>query len=529
MTSGGEGPEAARNGQSGSRRPFVIAVLFLLATPAFASTALQSAFPSAASNPHQTVIEIRSPPLAPIYQSSWYDEQVGITFGQNLGRVGVNVTAIAQTDSVSGVGPAYLLNGLTNVGYWYQVGLSYMWPVGNGVTPGFNMAYEVFMACATLNCNGCQGSIFPANCGIGLDNITVNPGDRVQLSLAFSGNNVVMQAFDWNTNSTISESFAAYGANQFLGLPTVPGTNGFFTGLMTEQYHTYQYYGTGLPVVFRQTHSNVSSGIMWMDEFDANSFQPVFSDETPPMGLANTETLQYFSSYGTAEAASSSVLVTGLTPVTLPSLSSSAVSSSYSAGQQASLTMSINDPVGLSLKITSLTISGGLGAFDVTSSAPSNLTGDSTFSTSIRIPPLTPNGNYTVAIAADFQFFDAQISGWVAPTPIYSSAVIQVGGVATPPPSNPSLMTRLTTLLRDSLPFIILSYIAAVIVTVVLVVTRRKPEAAGPVLIVMTCRTCGGMVNQTMLFCPSCGSALTQPANQTAADSQNQTTGQLPG
>jgi hypothetical protein len=37
------------------------------------------------------------------------------------------VTAVAQTDASSGYGPAYLLNGLTDKGYWYQVGLAWNW------------------------------------------------------------------------------------------------------------------------------------------------------------------------------------------------------------------------------------------------------------------------------------------------------------------------------------------------------------------------------------------------------------------
>ena len=55
-----------------------------------------------------------------------YDEQLGLSFTQNWTSLAYNVTAVARNDT-SGIGPAYLLNGCTNQGYWYQVGLSYNW------------------------------------------------------------------------------------------------------------------------------------------------------------------------------------------------------------------------------------------------------------------------------------------------------------------------------------------------------------------------------------------------------------------
>ena len=51
-----------------------------------------------------------------------YDEQLGTTFTQNFTSLAYKVTALAQTGT-DGYGPAYLLNGLGNTGYWYQVGL----------------------------------------------------------------------------------------------------------------------------------------------------------------------------------------------------------------------------------------------------------------------------------------------------------------------------------------------------------------------------------------------------------------------
>jgi hypothetical protein len=67
-----------------------------------------------------------------------YDQQLGMTFCEDFSSLAYNVTAVDQTDPY-GYGPAYLLNGLSNEGYWYQVGISYNWPYSgiNGYSQGF--------------------------------------------------------------------------------------------------------------------------------------------------------------------------------------------------------------------------------------------------------------------------------------------------------------------------------------------------------------------------------------------------------
>jgi hypothetical protein len=117
-----------------------------------------------------------------------------------------NVTAVSQVDS-DGYGPAYLLNGLSDTGYWYQVGLSWNWPISSG----FNMNYEVF--------NPRGRSIDPASGG-GLSSFsgTVNEGDTVLLNLYFSGGNVVMLAYDYNTGASAEQTFSQEGSSYFVGL-----------------------------------------------------------------------------------------------------------------------------------------------------------------------------------------------------------------------------------------------------------------------------------------------------------------------
>jgi len=154
-----------------------------------------------------------------------------------------NVTAVGQSDS-NGYGPAYLLNGLTNNGYWYQVGVSFDWPnQGGGYAPGFALNYEVF--------NPSSVSIFPSEGG-GLGNFSgsVSSGDTVALKLYFSGGNVIMSANDLTSGATASVSYSDKGATTFVGLSTPANSNGFFTGLMTEWYHASPYYSNEGKVTF---------------------------------------------------------------------------------------------------------------------------------------------------------------------------------------------------------------------------------------------------------------------------------------
>ena len=63
-----------------------------------------------------------------------YDVQEVMVFAQSYSQLEFNVTAVAQCDA-NGYGPAYLLNGLSNTGYWYQVGINWTGRSRQAVTP----------------------------------------------------------------------------------------------------------------------------------------------------------------------------------------------------------------------------------------------------------------------------------------------------------------------------------------------------------------------------------------------------------
>lgn len=188
-----------------------------------------------------------------------YDEQAGLTFASNFKSLAYNVTAIAQSDN--GIGPAYLLNGLSDKGYWYQVGLAYNWP-GSGGThfEGFSMGYDVWAPNKTL--------VDKSAGGIMQFNGRVEPGDPVLLNMYLNGSNVTMLAKDWNTGAYASLQFSSYGATQFVGNRTsASNKNGFFTGLMTEWYHETKYNSDIARVTYSPYGEPVKTGWLWLDEF----------------------------------------------------------------------------------------------------------------------------------------------------------------------------------------------------------------------------------------------------------------------
>jgi hypothetical protein len=246
-----------------------------------------------------------------------YDEQIANTFTQSFTSMAYNVTAVTQVDS-DGCGPAYLLNGLSNVGYWYQVGLAYNW---NCAASGFIMAYEVF------NSNGV--SIFPINGGGGTLGFTgtVNAGDILLLNIFFGtgsySGEVVMYSYDWNTGAYASETYTNEGASYFAGLSNgAANANGFFTGLMTEQYHSSAYYGSEEFVSYSNHQYALPSAWQWIDEYNVATNQSVFySASSSPVTFNNLHQLHLFSSNGATEYADAYVLDTGADPVSI-SLSS---------------------------------------------------------------------------------------------------------------------------------------------------------------------------------------------------------------
>ncbi len=249
-----------------------------------------------------------------------YDEQLGLTLTQDLSSISYNVTAVQQDyehsfGAANKTGPAYLLNGLSDQGYWYQVGLSWDWcgpdpcfvTVSGTVVqyaPGFNAIYAVFASNRT--------EVYPAGGGAVLVSLSVNQGDSVLLSLNFSCGNVVMYVHDWNTSATSWETYSSQGATYFVGLRNSErNSQGFFTGLMTEQYHDKPYYGNMQEVVYSDMTDAKASAWMWIDEFNSvNSTEVLFFDSRL-VSFTDPTQFQSFFSHGETEYSNAYQFITG--------------------------------------------------------------------------------------------------------------------------------------------------------------------------------------------------------------------------
>jgi len=198
----------------------------------------------------------------PTVHAASYDQQIAFIYGPDYSYLSTNVVMVLQNDT-DGYGPSYLLNGLSSAGWWYQVGVSYNWPLASGqsYSAGVHFAWEVFSPSGNTTAP-LLVSFSPANAG-----------DNIHLSLSFSGGNVVMAAFDNNTGTRASHSYSAFGASMFYGRNTRNDPR-FFTGLMTEWYHGDPNYVTMAKVAY--TGQSVTSAWVCVDEFVASNHQLIY-------------------------------------------------------------------------------------------------------------------------------------------------------------------------------------------------------------------------------------------------------------
>lgn len=159
-----------------------------------------------------------------------YDEQAVLFEPESVQSLETNVTVSSEKDS-NGFGAAFLLNGFTQDGYWYQVGVAFDWGAGSGYLSGFGFIYEVWA---------------PANRSLVLclQHVNVSPGDTVRLGLSFSQSNVMLTMSDMQTSAHYEATFDAMGATSFYGTAGSEPPASYFSGWMTEWRHVTPYYGS---------------------------------------------------------------------------------------------------------------------------------------------------------------------------------------------------------------------------------------------------------------------------------------------
>jgi hypothetical protein len=200
-------------------------------------------------------------------ESPHYVEQLWMGFAQNFTSLAYNVTAVAQSDSY-GYGPSYLLNGLTDKGLWYQVGVSYNRVSTNGLgySPGFQVTYEVWNSSTNR-------SVFPASGTAGsLYFNDTKSEDNVQLSVNLVGGSVIMKAYDWRLRFTASVSYDAEGADYFVG--SADRVSRYPSSILTEWQHVLPYFCSNQKVTFSCGNVLISEFWLGIDEWNLTNVQP---------------------------------------------------------------------------------------------------------------------------------------------------------------------------------------------------------------------------------------------------------------
>jgi hypothetical protein len=221
-----------------------------------------------------------------ITQALNYVEQAGVTFDENTTNLTAYTIATEITDQ-NGFGPAYLLNGLTDNGWWYQVGIVYDWPnqYRNLPIPGFSFTDSVFSPSGELVDQ--QGAWNATNFFPSLGD--VSNGDVIELSMTINGTSIYLAAHDLTTGMYQRAVHSSNGATKFVGLETQSNQRGYFSGVMTEWYRSNSSitdlaegqidYWLGTPI---------TKATLWADEYNYQSLGPVYNNETGLIALSDS-------------------------------------------------------------------------------------------------------------------------------------------------------------------------------------------------------------------------------------------------
>ncbi len=198
-------------------------------------------------------------------------EDIGLALTQNSTSIAYTVPALPQQDS-DGCGPAYLVGGKTNTGYYYQTGITYDWCNQKGRPySGFTMIYNVFWPNGTMMKSG----FFDINGGM-------HYNDTVLLNLSIVAGNVIMSVKDVTDSASQSFSYPSNGSTYFKGQTFAPSYGGLYSGAETEWYHLNAVYGAAESAVKYSPVSNerASQGWLFVSEGYSGASRPIFWGST---------------------------------------------------------------------------------------------------------------------------------------------------------------------------------------------------------------------------------------------------------
>ena len=210
-----------------------------------------------------------------------FDEQIAVSFqNYEYSALSFNVTVTQQVDQ-NGLGPAYLLNGMTSSGYWYQVGISYHWSVTlNNKTYYHNEymgAMEIFAPNGTSIFLRGHPYMFP---------LDIHAKDIVNLYMYIQNGTVYMGIYDFNTHAGKNITYSSFGSQYFVCSNGPVSSQGFFTGIMTEFRHIHPYYANESKVVYTAVGGTIPYVCIAIDEWNTTPSQPLFSQTSSVIDLS---------------------------------------------------------------------------------------------------------------------------------------------------------------------------------------------------------------------------------------------------
>jgi hypothetical protein len=211
-----------------------------------------------------------------------WDEQALLGMDVNETVMTTNVTVTSANDS-NGYGPVYLLNGLANSGYWYQLGLAFDWGADGGYAVGAEIVTSVFAPGSPTT------PIFQL-----LGSVNVGSGDLVTLTMSLSGGCASLTLSDAKTHMALIENYNLEDSTRFVSYP-VPGASvGYFSGLMTEWWHVNPYYGPTSHGVYSLPQRSGSFVGLGISERIPGTGQLLFANSTRGnLALPQTWTLSF--------------------------------------------------------------------------------------------------------------------------------------------------------------------------------------------------------------------------------------------
>ncbi|MDE1871574.1 MAG: hypothetical protein KGI06_05045 [Candidatus Micrarchaeota archaeon] len=181
------------------------------------------------------------------HERTLYNLMIGETFRHDSASIERIVHAVPQL--MDHGGPAYLINGLTDSGWWYQFGIEYKWPSTNE-RKKFYFTYEIWDS-KDSKCNNSVADVsiiypmkFPDSKNAGTNpmlyretnSLRIKSGDWVKLGMRIQNGMIIMSGKDTRNGTTMEIGFKANGS-KFVGTRGDDSEiAGCFSGLLTELY-----------------------------------------------------------------------------------------------------------------------------------------------------------------------------------------------------------------------------------------------------------------------------------------------------